>query len=70
MNYSFVGAGYLLCRSLTDTSKGLHHSFNRCVHPQKAQSLFETAIETAQNSGVHVESGLFGQNMRVQLIHD
>ena len=74
MNRSIIDAGgeILLVSQFTlygDARHGKRPSFIRAARPEKAISLYEKAI--AKLSGkVHVETGIFGAEMKVQLIND
>ena len=74
MNRSIIDAGgeILLVSQFTlygDARHGKRPSFIRAARPEKAIPLCEKAI--AKLSGkVHVETGIFGAEMKVQLIND
>lgn len=74
MNRSIIDAGgeILLVSQFTlygDARHGKRPSFIRAARPEKAIPLYEKAI--AKLSGkVHVETGIFGAEMKVQLIND
>lgn len=53
------------------TKKGNRPSFIRAARPDQAIPLYEAFVETlAKRSGLPVETGVFGADMKVQLIND
>ncbi len=74
MNRSIIDAGgsILLISQFTlygDARKGKRPSFIRAARPEKAIPLYEAAIAKLSEK-VHVETGIFGAEMKVQLIND
>ena len=54
-----------------DCRKGYRPSFSRSGDPQKAEKLYEYAIDVLRNEyGLHVETGSFGAEMAVSLVND
>lgn len=54
-----------------DTSKGRRPEFFAAMRPEKAEPLFHTfAEQMAKSSGLRVERGLFGADMKVELLND
>ena len=53
-----------------DTSSGHRPGFSRAAEPSQGQALFELLVERARESGVAVETGLFGATMRVCLCNE
>ena len=49
--------------------KGRRPSFDRAMNPSRAQELYEKFIGTCKNH-VHVQSGVFGATMEVEIIND
>jgi D-tyrosyl-tRNA(Tyr) deacylase len=53
------------------TKKGNRPSFIKAARPDQAIPLYEAFVETlAKRSGLPVETGVFGADMKVQLIND
>ena len=74
MNRSIIDAGgeILLVSQFTlygDARHGKRPSFIRAARPEKAIPLYEKAIAKLGEK-VHVETGIFGAEMKVQLIND
>lgn len=66
--------GEILCISqftlIADYKKGNRPSFIKAAKPDKAIPLFEYFKEELSKSGLRVESGIFGADMKVSLIND
>ena len=45
-------------------------SFTRAARPEEANPLYERFCEELVNEGAHVERGLFGVRMAVELVND
>ncbi len=74
MNKSILDAGgeILLISQFTlygDARHGKRPSFIRAARPEKAIPLYEKAIATLSEQ-LHVETGIFGAEMKVELIND
>ena len=74
MNRSIIDAGgsLLLISQFTiygDARKGKRPSFIRAARPEKAIPLYEAAIAKLSEK-VHVETGIFGAEMKVELVND
>ena len=74
MNRSIIDAGgsILLISQFTlygDARKGKRPSFIRAAKPEKAIPLYEAAIAKLSEK-VHVETGIFGAEMKVELVND
>ncbi len=50
--------------------KGRRPDFNDAAPPQKAEALYEKFVEAVREAGVHVETGVFGAYMKVDLTND
>lgn len=75
MNKSGVDvAGEILCISqftlIADYKKGNRPSFIRAAKPDEAIPLFEKFKKILAESGLKVESGVFGADMKVNLLND
>ena len=73
-NRSIIDAGgsILLISQFTlygDARKGKRPSFIRAARPEKAIPLYEAAIAKLSEK-VHVETGIFGAEMKVELVND
>ena len=75
MNLSLaqVGGELLLVSQFTlfaDTRKGNRPSFLAAAKPELGKSLYEKAIQAFRASGLRVETGQFGADMKVTLTND
>ncbi|EXJ14002.1 D-aminoacyl-tRNA deacylase [Imhoffiella purpurea] len=75
MNLSLrdIGGGLLLVPQFTlaaDTRKGTRASFTSAAPPDEGERLFDHLVEQARASGIQVETGRFGADMRVGLVND
>ncbi len=66
--------GEILCISqftlISDYKKGNSPSYIKAAKPDKAIPLFEYFKDELKRSGLKIESGIFGADMRVSLIND
>ena len=53
-----------------DTSHGNRPSFINAAKPDKANELYEYFIEKAKQTGIKIEAGIFGADMKVELLND
>lgn len=53
-----------------DTSHGNRPSFINAAKPDKANELYEYFIEKAKQTGLKIEAGIFGADMKVKLLND
>jgi len=53
-----------------DCVKGRRPGFIDAARPEKAEPMYEKFIEQCKKLGVHVESGKFGADMKVNLLND
>ena len=67
-------SGDVLCISqftlIAEYKKGNRPSFIRAAKPEMAVDLFEYFKELIKNSGLKVESGIFGADMKVELLNN
>ncbi|AYN00278.1 D-aminoacyl-tRNA deacylase [Chryseobacterium sp. 3008163] len=67
-------SGEILCISqftlIADYKKGNRPSFIKAARPDKAIPLFDYFKEEIAKSGLKIESGIFGADMKVSLIND
>ncbi len=66
--------GEILCISqftlIADYKKGNRPSFIKAARPDKAVPLFDYFKEEISKSGLKIQSGIFGADMKVSLIND
>lgn len=55
---------------LAETAKGNRPSFSRAARPELAEPLYERFCEALHEAGIHVETGVFGARMAVELTND
>ena len=55
---------------LADTRKGNRPSFTDAAPLEQAEPLVERFVEALRAEGVHVETGVFGAKMEVELVND
>jgi D-tyrosyl-tRNA(Tyr) deacylase len=55
---------------IADTAKGNRPSFAGAARPELAEPLYERFCATLRELGVHVETGVFGAKMQVELVND
>lgn len=55
---------------IADTRKGNRPSFIGAARPEKAIPIYEELVKRLRESGLKVETGLFGADMKVRLIND
>lgn len=75
MNLSLadVGGRLLVVSQFTlygDASRGRRPSFINAARPEQAERLYERFITLFKERGLHVETGIFGAHMDVELVND
>lgn len=55
---------------IADTAKGNRPSFAAAARPDQAEPLYERFCAELRSLGVHVETGVFGARMQVELVND
>ena len=53
-----------------DCRKGRRPSFDKAGLPQPAKKLYEDFVEECKKSGLKVQTGIFGADMKVSLLND
>ena len=68
-----IGGGLLVISQFTlygDCRRGKRPSFVRAARPEKAIPLYEAFLARCRASGLPVETGEFGADMKVELLND
>jgi D-tyrosyl-tRNA(Tyr) deacylase len=55
---------------IAETAKGNRPSFSNAARPEVAEPLYERFCVALGDQGVHVETGVFGARMQVELVND
>jgi D-aminoacyl-tRNA deacylase len=55
---------------IADTAKGNRPSFSEAAPPEQAKPVYETFCAALRDLGIHVETGVFGARMTVELVND
>ena len=53
-----------------DVRKGTRPSFTDAARPEAAEALYDTFVEKIKQSGLHIQTGIFGAHMEVNLVND
>ena len=75
MNFSIMDvSGELLIVSqftlLASSKRGNRPSYSLAARPENAKKLFDNFIKRLKKSGLNVASGIFGSDMKVNLLND
>jgi len=73
LNVSEVGGQILVVSQFTllgDCRKGRRPSFVHAAHPDQAIPLYEQFLDALRTRGLTVETGVFGADMKVELLND
>jgi len=68
-----IGAGLLVISQFTlmaDTRKGRRPSFTAAAPPEQAETLYRYFIRRISETGLNVETGIFGAHMLVSIVND
>ncbi|MEQ9668499.1 D-aminoacyl-tRNA deacylase [Coleofasciculus sp. G2-EDA-02] len=68
-----IGGELLVVSQFTlygDCRKGRRPSFSRSANPEQAEKLYQQFVETLRQSGLQVETGVFGAMMQVSIEND
>jgi len=57
-------------RLIAETAKGNRPSFSHAARPDVAERLYERFCTALRDFGIHVETGVFGARMEVELVND
>jgi D-tyrosyl-tRNA(Tyr) deacylase len=55
---------------IADTAKGNRPSFTEAAPPEEAEPLYDAFCDALETERVHVERGVFGARMLVELVND
>ena len=55
---------------IADTAKGTRPDFSKAAPRDQAEPLYEHFCDSLQALGIHVETGVFGAKMQVELVND
>lgn len=70
---SDIGGGILIVSQFTlywNCKKGTRPSFDGAMESESAEKLYDKFVEIMRASGLKIETGIFGADMKVSLIND
>ena len=73
LSLSDIGGSLLIVPNFTlyaDCKKGFRPSFTDAAVPTEAEKLYNYVVEGCRQSGIPVETGRFGADMKVELLND
>lgn len=73
LNVNDVGGSLLIVSQFTlywNCKKGTRPSFDGAMLPQDANIMYEKFVNEAKKTGIKVETGIFGADMKVSLVND
>lgn len=68
-----LGGAHLIVSQFTllgDAAKGNRPSFIGAEAPDRAEVLYQKALQLSQNLGIPTQGGIFGADMKVELLND
>jgi D-tyrosyl-tRNA(Tyr) deacylase len=68
-----IGGSLLVISQFTlygDCIKGRRPSFTEAARPDQAIPLYESFLESCKKAGIKTEAGIFGADMKVELLND
>lgn len=68
-----IGGELLIISQFTlygDCRKGRRPSFDAAMNPKEAEKMYEKFVEYMRKSGLKTETGIFGADMKVELLND
>ena len=73
LNIKQVEGSFLIVSQFTlygDCTEGNRPSFTNAARPEFANELYEYFCDKCKDNGIHVEKGIFGADMKVNLLND
>lgn len=73
LSVSDIGGELLIVSQFTlywNCKKGTRPSFDGAMEPMQAKEMYEKFIDRMRKSGLKIETGIFGADMKVSLIND